>query len=495
MKSNILLKVVAVSVVLAMVLVLVVGKRSGGGGSNSASNAGLVAVETGPAGEFNGLDEGLMGEEEISAEYGVDVDSPVETMRTLTSETQAVREENDRIVKENEELKRDLDRLLRMEETINKRLDQRLERTTREQEDERKQLERDQDSVRKLISRVEQKLSKRLESVQGSTEGGKPTAASYSINEAGIPSGLGYDESGNAIDYDEVVWIDPVDAQGTDRNGEMSLPKFSDLANPVKDATKTLPGQKKRNKEERLIKAYTIPENATLMGSVSMTALLGRIPIGGRVQDPYPFKLIVGEENLSSNGIEIPNVVGIKMTGVAKGDWTLSCTSGQIYSMTFTFRDGTILTIPEPGTKSSEPLAWFSDINGIPCITGKRITNAVSYLTSRVGLSAASSYAKARADSEYTTSVSTGVNGTNSSRTLTGDPMTIAENTAISDGIDEVSDWLDARQANSFDAIYVPPGTPLAIHITEELKIDYDPEGRKVNHYANLEPRSRDHID
>ena len=93
---------------------------------------------------------------------------------------------------------------------------------------------------------------------------------------------------------------------------------------------------KKQTKEERSVKAYTIPINGTLIGSVSMTAMLGRIPINGQVIDPYPFKVMVGEENLSSNGIHIPGVTGIKMSGIAKGDWTLSCVSGEITSMTFT---------------------------------------------------------------------------------------------------------------------------------------------------------------
>ncbi|MER8124843.1 hypothetical protein ABS198_21405, partial [Acinetobacter baumannii] len=34
-------------------------------------------------------------------------------------------------------------------------------------------------------------------------------------------------------------------------------------------------------------KAYTLPQNSTLMGSVAMSALIGRVPIDGTVNDPF----------------------------------------------------------------------------------------------------------------------------------------------------------------------------------------------------------------
>lgn len=76
-----------------------------------------------------------------------------------------------------------------------------------------------------------------------------------------------------------------------------------------------------------------------------MTALIGRIPIKGRVQDPLPFKVIVGAENLAANGLTIPGVDGMIASGLAVGDWNLSCATGRITSMTFVFRDGTIRTV------------------------------------------------------------------------------------------------------------------------------------------------------
>lgn len=506
MKSNILMKGLAIVIVVILIVVIAKGRKektqpppSTGQSEVSGVQGGLdefselSAVESGPKLDDNGLEVDPFEAEFLEDEFGVDVDSPVETMRTLTNETRAVREDSVELQEENKKLQQKANQLLKMEESINKRINSRFTNAERQAEEKQRELEHTQDLTRGLISKLEQRLVE-LQNT-GSEKAGKKTAGGYDIGSADIPTGLGYDEHGAAINYDEIVWTNPIDATVNPRDPtQITMPDFDvsvstdDLPELAKGPTKS----KKQNKEDRSIKAYTIPINATLLGSVSMTAMLGRIPVGGQVVDPYPFKVIVGDENLSSNGISIPGVTGIKMTGIAKGDWTLSCVSGEISSMTFTFQDGTILTFPEPGTKASEPVAWFSDVNGVPCITGKRITNAPTYLSSRIGLSAASSYAKAEAASQFTTQ-SNQSGGLTSG--LTGDPKVVAQNTAISEGLNEVTDWLDQRQENSFDAVYVPPGTKLAIHVLEELKIDYDPEGRKVNHYANYNRRSDSHLD
>ncbi|VFS28055.1 integrating conjugative element protein, PFL_4705 family [Serratia liquefaciens] len=95
---------------------------------------------------------------------------------------------------------------------------------------------------------------------------------------------------------------------------------------------------------------FTLPENSTLVGSRAMTALLGRVPINGTVTDPYPFKLMIGKDNLTANGIELPDVEGAIVSGTASGDWTLSCVRGQVNSITFVFADGTVRTLPHPDT-------------------------------------------------------------------------------------------------------------------------------------------------
>ena len=57
-----------------------------------------------------------------------------------------------------------------------------------------------------------------------------------------------------------------------------------------------------------------------------------------------PFKVITGKENLAANGLRIPGIEGMIWSGTAVGDWTLSCVTGKLESVTFVFEDGTIQT-------------------------------------------------------------------------------------------------------------------------------------------------------
>ncbi|WP_187494009.1 TIGR03752 family integrating conjugative element protein, partial [Duffyella gerundensis] len=142
-----------------------------------------------------------------------------------------------------------------------------------------------------------------------------------------------------------------------------------------------------KGEEDEAEPVYTLPENSTLIGSRAMTALLGRVPVNGTVTDPYPFKVLIGKDNLTANGIELPDVEGAIVSGTASGDWTLSCVRGQVSSITFVFTDGTVRTLPKPDrsgksgngqnaqnggkdTGTNGGIGWISDENGIPCISG-----------------------------------------------------------------------------------------------------------------------------
>ncbi|WP_242687801.1 TIGR03752 family integrating conjugative element protein [Photorhabdus stackebrandtii] len=123
---------------------------------------------------------------------------------------------------------------------------------------------------------------------------------------------------------------------------------------------------------------YTLLENTTLVGSQAMTALLGRVPVNDKVTDPYPFKVLMGKDNLTANGIELPDVEGAIVSGTATGDWTLSCVRGNVTSLTFVFADGTVRTVPKSDNRTNGGqhiqdnnagnIGWLSDDNGIPCL-------------------------------------------------------------------------------------------------------------------------------
>ncbi len=55
-----------------------------------------------------------------------------------------------------------------------------------------------------------------------------------------------------------------------------------------------------------------------------------------------------------------------------------------------------------------------------------------------------------------------------------------------SGGMKDTVDWVKARYGQTFDAIYVPPGARVAVHITRQLAIDYEEKGRKVKYDFSL---------
>ena len=64
---------------------------------------------------------------------------------------------------------------------------------------------------------------------------------------------------------------------------------------------------------------------------------------------------------------------------------------------------------------------------------------------------------------------------------------------ALSGGMNETADWVRQRYGQTFDAIYVPPGKALAVHITRQLAIDYEEQGRRVRYDFALPGEANDH--
>jgi len=93
--------------------------------------------------------------------------------------------------------------------------------------------------------------------------------------------------------------------------------------------------------------------------------------------------------------------------------------------------------------------------------------------------------ADAAAAAETTSVVSDTGAATNN---VTGDTGTYVLGKTIAGGTDEVAKWLLERQSQSFDAVFVPAGTRIAIHVDRELTIDLDFKGRKLNHAKSVNP-------
>ena len=486
MKANALLKWLVPAALLAVVLIIL--KTWVAGGSTPSPE--------------NPVDQGNI---QLSAEQakslGIAGDTPRDTVATLVGQVKAMRSDMLGLKKHNDSLQTENNRLRERENSVDSRIQTALGSVTQQVDEGRRQanearLKAEQDSrqARGLLTQLQEQLS-------GLTGKGKD-----------MPIGLGLETSdgvqfdGRHSANDALQWIEPSDAPSTDARGKtktasaLSLPTaFNSLEglkdNAIERSQKQLravtEGERdltqSADRTEGAKPVYTIPENATLMGSVAMTALIGRVPIDGTVNDPYPFKVLVGPDNLTANGIDIPDVAGAVFSGTASGDWTLSCVRGQVRSITFVFHDGTIRTIPEDrdgnqqNNQQRDGLGWISDPYGIPCVSGERRSNAQQYLGSQALITAAGAGVASLIDSDSGQMSYVGADGSIGSVGISGNE---AVGRILAGGVRDMADWVNKLYGQAFAAIYVKPGAKVAVHLEKPLAIDFDPEGRKVDHRA-----------
>lgn len=460
-----------------------------------------------------------------------DGDTTADTVRALTAEVTNVKEQNSRTLDENQKLLREKDELIKnrtaIEENVTRNLTERFS------------------SPEASGSPVFSSLNAKIENLTAAMERYAPGSTAQvgdSASNSDMPAGLGFvpgaDTKLGAVTHlsGEIKWIEPLgkrvalNAEGKpdlQPNGEAKLlpsaysvarpavahadmvpestippmeqsPYYgnsqpaSAFANPSAQTTNTAGAQQQL--QPGAIPYFTIPENATLLNASAMTTILGRIPVQGNVRDPMEFKVLVGRPNLAANGMDVPDdVYGMVVTGTAIGDWNLQCVEGHVYSVTFLFADGTIKTIskrrgggqPSSGTNNTQRIGYISDEFGTPCVSGRLVTNAPSYLAQVVGLKTLETAAQAAAAAQTTVSNVPLTGGSEAS--VTGDQTKYILGKAAASGFDEVSNWMMKRLGDSFDAIYVPTGTKLAVHISEELTLDKDPNARRLDYgKANL---------
>ncbi|MCM2329678.1 integrating conjugative element protein, PFL_4705 family [Geopseudomonas sagittaria] len=429
---------------------------------------------------------------------GIAGDTPNDTVATLVGQVKAMRSELLGMKQANGELQEENNRLRHRENGIDTRIDSALNglkataSAERQQADEaRRKSEEENRQARGLL----QQLQAQLEQLGNGPDHDLPIGL-------GLRPGDGEQLPQSA--EPALMWIEPSDrlATGSDvPSASTALPGSFTLGDSGQQQLRSIARSEKPPAPDEMTAAaqpvYTIPENATLLGSVAMSALIGRIPVDGTVNDPYPFKVLVGADNLTANGIELPDVAGAVMSGTATGDWTLSCVRGQIESITFVFHDGTVRTVPPPqavvsrnqSTPAGETqrirggLGYLSDPQGIPCIAGERRSNARQYLGSQSLLTAAGAGVAALfgSDEQQSSGVFSSAGG---SLGLSSSSGNSALHSILSSGVSDLREWVNQLYGEAFAAIYVPPAARVALHIDRELTIDYAPTGRRVSHEA-----------
>ncbi|ODM56065.1 integrating conjugative element protein [Vibrio harveyi] len=222
---------------------------------------------------------------------------------------------------------------------------------------------------------------------------------------------------------------------------------------------------------------YTIPANSTLLDAIAMNSIIGRVPIGGKVNNPFRFKVILGPENLATNGLYIPNLVDVVASGTAQGDFVLECARGDVDSLTYTFSDGTVHTV------EGEFFGYISDQWGNSCIPGLYISNFKDYLAQAGSVTALSTLGSAIAESQTTKFES--ADGVQTS--ITGDVLSYAGGTALEETSQKLKDQIDERMEDAFDAVFIGAGKKVVINIEKQIDIDYDTKGRRLVHEDNIE--------
>ena len=428
---------------------------------------------------------------------GIDGDTPHDTVATLVAQTKAMRTELKALLTENKDQQKENARLRQRDSDIDQRIQKALNTELEKAQPTGQQRLSPQDT-QNLLEDLKQQLSTSFLSKGG----------------ADLPIGLGLepgDEASFSGTHTDLVWTEPQDGTAVDGKGQplpagpgkpakgFSFPTaFEDTIHQGQKALKANTGAVGRHIKTTDDKApakpvYTLPENSTLTGSIAMTALIGRVPVDGVVNDPYPFKVLIGPDNLTANGIDLPDVAGAVISGTAAGDWTLSCVRGQIVSLTFVFNDGRIRTLPAPQKLTSRQnsgqtgqsqlnkiqggIGWLSDPYGVPCIAGERRSNAQQYLgTTSLLTAAGAGMAKLleadKADASTLLTPGGAAVGAGPS----------ALNSILSGGVKDIGDWVNKLYGQAFAAVYVQPGASVAVHLDRQLEIDYETLGRQVRH-------------
>ncbi|MDO9597462.1 MAG: TIGR03752 family integrating conjugative element protein [Azoarcus sp.] len=424
--------------------------------------------------------------EEMKA-LGIEGDTPRDTVATLVAQVKQLRNELQTALTDNKHQRAENERMRARESAIDQRIKTALDGERGRLQQDREQVASDRQQTQSLL----QDLQRRLDSL--SSKGAQTD----------LPVGLGL-EAGDSKNFNggngnSTRWVEPDDTKAQARNsGIGSGPSFPTSFGPAQKtlstAADTVATAGSRAVGASTKPVYTVPSNSTLMGSIAMTALIGRVPIDGTVNDPYPFKVLIGPDNLTANGIDIPDVAGAVISGTASGDWTLSCVRGQIRSVTFVFHDGTIRTVPEDGSRSQHGtgsqangngttqggLGWISDPYGIPCVSGERRSNAQQYLGSHALITAAGAGAASLIKSDNgSVAVVANSNGSLGTVGISGNE---AMGRILAGGVRDMADWVNKLYGQAFAAIYVQPGAKVAVHLEQPLNIDYDAKGRRVSH-------------
>ncbi|MBA2648193.1 MAG: TIGR03752 family integrating conjugative element protein [Legionella sp.] len=257
--------------------------------------------------------------------------------------------------------------------------------------------------------------------------------------------------------------------------------------------------------QSKSIPYYTIPAGSDLGRTTLLSALIGEVPVEGKLMQPlFPFSAIINRGDLmAANGIPLPpNISGMKVNGYAIGVGSfldnISCVRAYVTSALFVFDDGHFVTVGKEqmtGTAemvNNESLGYLTTAFGNPCIKGQYFTNAPRVLTALVAADGVKGFGNALSQWQMTYTA----NANGAAEIPTGSLGKYALGGALSQGTAEATDWLKKRIQGSFDMVFVPASigykpTQLSFHITQTIKLDKQTKGRVLD-YGHLQQTVHD---
>lgn len=451
--------------------------------ANTVSSSGGEGVSAPPAEPITvGVDERQM------SVMGTFSDTPADTLRTVGAAYESA-------IGKQQQLSEQLDATKSALDSTQSQLESTQSQLTTQQTEHSEQVSQLETQLSRLSARLESALGSiedgTFSARQGLWEHQQPVRDANGNGDANSPyDALGIDSPKEGqegwivgkhtpdMSAQTLVWTDPLDAKRDD-NGAWITPTLTAIkssASKVGGSFEQSTGRFDADRNQGT-PVYTLHRGSVLADSVSLTALMGRIPMNGQVTDPYPFSMIIGSKNLMASGFTLPDVQGAIVTGTVTGDWSLSCVRGVVESIDFIRRDGSILSFPQEseaidsgfdGTNvKTSDLGFLADPNGNPCLSGIRISNAPEYLTTKGLLDAASAAASAAAIAQQTVSVE----GSTTTSALTGNAMKNAAGQSAAAFTTTVSEFIQARMGSSFDIIYVEPGVKAAVHLRKPITL------------------------
>lgn len=405
-------------------------------------------------------------------------DNENEVLRTVLANQEALKTQNKELETENEALKtKGMQNVQTMIQASKQDIEQQLDKM-------KSSFDSDISSQKKDISHLKTSFSQNeSQDKSGYTINGD----SWNVTEndgkthiIGTVNDLSNGISGSATSHSN-------SSETTDNSAEPpTLP--SDLEKKNDNATALSDDQK-----NTITPFYTIPANSTLNHVKLMTAIIGEVPVSGKLLAPaFPFKAIIGKKELyAANGISIPeDLAGTVIQGYSVGNMTLSCARIYVTRILFVFNDGHFVVFPAKDDNDDamslypqDALGYLSDSYGNTCIPGHYITDAPKVIANLALLGGINTGANAVATSQFTTMN----NGNAMTSGFTGNMSKLVGASIIGGGSQEVMNWYKQRVDDVFDAVFIPASfqhrpTNLVLNITKTIPIDLNQKGRTIRY-------------